>query len=308
MHDPAVRVDRRAARPQRERQQDRRQEQADRQDDVRAEQEREVGSGIDGDCRAARRSGRPDAPRARPSRPRRGARRRRRPAASNAAADLRLAVDEDPRREQDAARSQLVAERAGQRHEDAGDEVGERRRRTAGRRSAGCRRGRGSGARAVAPGVRGRRLDGDRVGVDADGAAPPRAGSRRWPGSRTRTRRRGRGRRRAPRLGRRAPPASARHSRVVGWSPVPNAMPGSSARTTSSGDGLWRRQVGRMTSRRPTRRTGKYAFQASAQSASWTIRVRSSPIGRSPKAWRWPSASATRAASASAAAGSRAGR
>ena len=28
-----------------------------------------------------------------------------------------------------------------------------------------------------------------------------------------------------------------------------------------------------MTSRRPMRMTGKYAFQASAQSASWTIRV-----------------------------------
>ena len=34
----------------------------------------------------------------------------------------------------------------------------------------------------------------------------------------------------------------------------------------------WRRQVGRMTSRRPMRRTGKWAFQASAQSASWTTR------------------------------------
>ncbi len=34
------------------------------------------------------------------------------------------------------------------------------------------------------------------------------------------------------------------------------------------------------------RMTGKYAFQASAQSASWTIRVVSSPIGRSPNAWR----------------------
>ena len=46
-----------------------------------------------------------------------------------------------------------------------------------------------------------------------------------------------------------------------------------------------------MTSRRPTRRTGKCAFHASAQSASWTIRVVSSPIGRRPNAWRWPSAS-----------------
>ena len=48
----------------------------------------------------------------------------------------------------------------------------------------------------------------------------------------------------------------------------------------------WRRQVGRMTIRRPTRRTGKYAFQASAQSVSWTTRVWSSPIGRRPNAWR----------------------
>ena len=63
-----------------------------------------------------------------------------------------------------------------------------------------------------------------------------------------------------------------------------------------------------MTSRRPTRSTGKYAFQASAQSASSTTRVRSSPIGRSPNAWRWPSASATSAAARSAAARSRAGR
>ena len=45
----------------------------------------------------------------------------------------------------------------------------------------------------------------------------------------------------------------------------------------------WRRQVGRMTSRRPTRRTGKCAFQASAQSSSWTTRVRRSPIGAQPE-------------------------
>ncbi len=63
----------------------------------------------------------------------------------------------------------------------------------------------------------------------------------------------------------------ARHSRVVGCNPVPNAIPGSSARTTSSGARRWRRQVGRITRRRPIRMTGKYAFQASAQSASWTI-------------------------------------
>ena len=101
--------------------------------------------------------------------------------------------------------------------------------------------------------------------------------------------------------------SAARHSRVVGWRPVPNAMPGSSARTTSSGWRRCRRQVGRITSRRPTRRTGKCAFQASAQSSSCTIRVRSSPIVRSPNAWRCPSASAVSAAAASAADASRAG-
>jgi hypothetical protein len=68
-------------------------------------------------------------------------------------------------------------------------------------------------------------------------------------------------------------------------------MPGSSARTTSPGERRWRRHVGRMTSRRPIRITGKYAFHASAQSASWTIRVRSSPIAavRRPGGARGPS-------------------
>ena len=56
------------------------------------------------------------------------------------------------------------------------------------------------------------------------------------------------------------------------------------------------------------RRTGKWAFQAAAQSASCTSRVRRSPIGRSPNAWRWPSASVAVALAASAAAASRAGR
>ena len=63
-----------------------------------------------------------------------------------------------------------------------------------------------------------------------------------------------------------------------------------------------------VTIRRPTRRTGKCAFQASAQSASWTSRVVSSPIGRSPKAWRCPSAVATSATTDSTPSGSRAGR
>src|SRR4051812_45098844 len=57
----------------------------------------------------------------------------------------------------------------------------------------------------------------------------------------------------------------------------------------------------------PTRRTGKYAFHASAQSSSWTSLVRTGPIGRNPKAWRWPSAASTSPAAAAAVAGSRAG-
>src|SRR6185369_9761157 len=101
--------------------------------------------------------------------------------------------------------------------------------------------------------------------------------------------------------------SAARHSRVVGRRPVPKAIPGSRSRTTSPGAGSWASQVGRMTSRRPIRITGKWAFQASAQSASWTTRVVSSPIGRSPNAWRWPSASAASPAARSAAPGSRAG-
>ena len=100
----------------------------------------------------------------------------------------------------------------------------------------------------------------------------------------------------------------ARHSRVVGCSPVPKAIPGSSAMTTSPEVGRCSRHVGRMTSRRPTRSTGKCSFQASAQSSSWTTRVCSSPIGRSSNACRWPSARRTRSTAASTARGSSAGR
>ena len=85
-------------------------------------------------------------------------------------------------------------------------------------------------------------------------------------------------------------------------------MPGSSDRTTSPGCRRWRRQVGRMTSRRPIRSTGKWLFQASAQSASRTSRVCRSPIGRSPNAWRWPSAVVASAIAASTPAGSMPGR
>ena len=102
--------------------------------------------------------------------------------------------------------------------------------------------------------------------------------------------------------------SAARHSRVVGWRPVPNAIPGSSASTTSSGCRRWRRQVGRITIRRPTRSTGKCAFQAFAQSASRTMLADRSPIGRSPNACRWPRSRSARSTASRTASTSRSGR
>ena len=93
--------------------------------------------------------------------------------------------------------------------------------------------------------------------------------------------------------GRRAPRARPGTAASSGGGRSRRPCPGRARGRRRPGRGRWRRQVGRMTSRRPTRRTGKCAFQASAQSSSWTIRVRSSPIGRRPNACRWPSASAT---------------
>ena len=214
------------------------------------------------------------------------------PAASNAVADLRLAVDEDARRQEHAARPQLVAERRRERHEQARDEVGEHDVEPAARRSGTLplarpdapRRG-GSGARWL-PWPRWRSGRCRRRGAEA---APSRtAAMARIP-------------RPAPdvedaRAGQpvaigqrpRAPPGRAGSS-DGGRSRTP--CPGRARGPRHRGPARWRRHVGRMTMRRPTRRTGKYAFQASAQSASWTMRVRSSPIGRRPNAWRWPSAS-----------------
>ena len=86
----------------------------------------------------------------------------------------------------------------------------------------------------VAAGVGEGRLDRDRVGVEAQRRPRARASARRSPGSRSRSRRRGPGaRRRTPRSA--SASIAARHSRVVGCRPVPNAMPGSSASTTSPG-------------------------------------------------------------------------
>ena len=129
----AVRVDRRTARPQRERQEDRRQEQADRQRDVR----RPAGAGRGSRHRRAIVGDRPFRP------ARRASSATQSPSVEppvddqarglEGRADLRLAVDEDPRRER-GCRPGRSSSRSGRRErdEDAGDEVGERRRRTAG--------------------------------------------------------------------------------------------------------------------------------------------------------------------------------
>ena len=135
----------------------------------------------------------------------------------------------------------------------------------------------------VAPRVGERRLDGDRVGVDADeraGAQQP-GGDREDPrsaadveepdgagGGRPRARGRSGGRPGPPAGPPTSSPSSAQRSmparqrRVVGWSPVPKAIPGSMAITTSPGCRRWRRQVGRMTIRRPIRSTPTWRFQA----------------------------------------------
>ena len=72
-----------------------------------------------------------------------------------------------------------------------------------------------------------------------------------------------------------------RCSRRAGTTPStrPASRPGTSPATRRC-----RRHVGRITIRSPIRSTGKCAFQASAQSVSWTTRVASSPIGRRSKA------------------------
>ena len=108
----------------------------------------------------------------------------------------------------------------------------------------------------VAAGVGERRLDRDRVGVDAE---------------RRRRTELQRGDRQDARAAADVEDAPARHDAAIrerlerrqaeagrrdaARSRTPS--PGSSASTTSSGSRRWRRQVGRMTSRRPTRRTGK---------------------------------------------------
>ena len=124
---------------------------------------------------------------------------------------------------------------------------------------------------------------GDRIGVDAERrrGTEPHRGDRQDPRAAADVEDRAAldRRRRSARLS-----SAARHSRVVGWRPVPKAMPGSSASTTSSGAAAWRRHVGRMTSRRPTRSTGKCRFHASPSRPrrSGASSARRSAAGRTP--------------------------
>ena len=93
----------------------------------------------------------------------------RQPGGLERGADLGFAIDEDPGRHERPARPQLVPQGAGQRHEDAGDQVGEDdvEGRLAAREAAGP--GTDAPREPVPAGVRHGRLDGDRVGVDAEG-------------------------------------------------------------------------------------------------------------------------------------------
>ena len=141
----------------------------------------------------------------------------------------------------------------------------------------------------VPPRVRRGRLDGDRVGVHAERLAPAPSRPRRSPGSRTRSPRRAPG----PDVQRAAsasPSSAARHSRVVGWSPVPKAIPGSSASTTSPGCALV--APPRRPDHDPPADPQDREVRLPGVRPVGLVRRRapsSSPIGRSPNAWRWPS-------------------
>ena len=155
--------------------------------------------------------------------------------------DLILAVDEDPRGEQAPVRPELGGEPGRERRRAARRSGSPARDRTAARRSAGCPGGRANRrprrlrralARASprsrsdpcrgpgptpAPSSAAAIAEDPRAAADVEDAdAGARPDRRKRPSSAQRS-------------------IPARHSRVVGWRPVPNAMPGSSARTTSRG-------------------------------------------------------------------------
>ena len=252
-----LRIERAAPRPERERQQQRRHEQRDRERDVRDQKHGEEGGGHRRNCRcgpASSPSGGPDGL-------------ERDPVGLVPAADeleartprapphLRLAVDEDARRDQRAAGDDLGGER-GPRARRACPRSGWRGRGRTGPRSVGIEPSRArirfptrlwralasvasmaigsmSTPRArVAPELDRRDREDPRAAADVEDAAER-------PAIRAR------------------PRAPARHSRVVGWSPVPKAIPGSRSMTTSSPARWCRRQLGLITSRRPSGSTWK---------------------------------------------------
>ena len=179
-------------------------------------------------------SGRLGRPRARPSRPRRPPATLK-PGGLERRPDLRLAVDEDARREERPARPRARrAAAAASATRTPAMRLARTRSNGRARRSGGCPRARGPGARRGCGG-RWPRVASTAIGSVStpEGRVGAELHRRDRRGSRSRSRRRARARRRAARA-RPAPRAPARHSRVVGWRPVPNAIPGSRSMTTSS--------------------------------------------------------------------------
>ena len=228
--------------PQGERQEQRRQEQRDRQHDVGDEQDREPGHGQD--CsRGCRPQGSPEAGacariRGRPTRLRPSAavvasrRPRRRP-------DVGLAVDEDPRGEQPAARPQLGAQVAGQGDQQAGDQVGHDQVERAA--PAGQAAAPDIDLEVVAAALAA--LASTAIGSVSkpDQLGRPRTGRRRSSGSPSRSRRRGPAR---PRTGPRPPSARSRPGTAGSWGGGPSRRPspdrGPGPRHRGGGDGAAR--------------------------------------------------------------------
>lgn len=67
--------------------------------------------------------------------------------------------------------------------------------------------------------------------------------------------------------------SASTQSRVVSWSPVPNAAPGSSRTRRSPGFRSGRSQLGTISTRRPRRSGLKWTFQASAQFSAGRLAV-----------------------------------
>ena len=255
---PALRLDGRPPGAQRERQQDRRQEQADRQRDVDDEQDREQVRGHRDRLYGGRRSGRRRASRATQS-PSAVRSATSQPGRLEGRPDLRLAVDEDARcqerrRPGDSSVARGPARAARARRDEVGEHDVERRLA----RRAGCR-----------PRARMRRTSrlrrafasvasiGDRVRVDAERAVAPRgatAAIARMPEPQPDVEDARAGQRARGRPAARGRPGTAGSSGAArSRRPSPGRGRGRRRRAARR----WRRQVGRMTRRRPMRRTGK---------------------------------------------------